>query len=362
MIQSIQMLRFAAALWVAAYHALQSGWLQSLPMWIQTIFGGGYAGVDIFFVISGFIMALSTTRSPAGVRSAVQFALTRFSRIYTAWWPVMLVSLITLSSLGALPSPLNLWSSALLYPSNFSQHIINVIWTLVYELYFYLLVAISLLLTPSWRGRFLGLFAAAITGLVLYYWCTDRYLPSAFARATPLVWFYAAPLVLEFFAGYFLYFLVQRWPQQSAYWWWQACGLLTCVAVYMAWYQSPNTPGMTGFFHWPERTLWIGSAAVALVGATLFSPVPRGRMMQSLICFGDYSFAIYLLHPLVLALAGSGLAALAWQPSSAIAAMWTGTVLLIALVTLSALYYRYIEHPIYQACRRKIGQWLAPRS
>ena len=48
MIQSIQMLRFAAALWVAAYHALQSGWLQPLPMWIQTIFGGGYAGVDIF--------------------------------------------------------------------------------------------------------------------------------------------------------------------------------------------------------------------------------------------------------------------------------------------------------------------------
>lgn len=359
MIQSIQMLRFAAAMWVAVYHAQLWGWFPHAPSWFQAIAAGGYAGVDIFFVISGVIMALGTARSAHGIRAASQFALTRFGRIYTGWWPVMGISLLALVAIGNLPADVNLLSSALLYPSNFSLHISNVIWTLVYELYFYLLVAASLLLAPPWRQRAMAALAGGIAVMVLHFWVTGRYAPDAFDRATLLLWFYAAPLVLEFFAGYFLYLLVQRFPRQHWGWWLVAAAVLAGMAAYVAWFHSSHAPGMSGFFHWPERALWAGSAAVALVGAALLAPVPRSPGLQSLQHglgrLGDYSFAIYLLHPLVLLLAGRALQALGWQ---ALPRAGAAVAVLLLLVAFAALYHHSIERPLYQACRRQIARWL----
>jgi len=361
MIQSIQMLRFAAAMWVAVYHAQLWGWFPHAPSWLQAIAAGGYAGVDIFFVISGVIMALGTARSAHGIRAASQFALTRFGRIYTGWWPVMGISLLALVAIGSLPADVNLLSSALLYPSNFSLHISNMIWTLVYELYFYLLVAASLLLAPPWRQRAMAALAGGIAVMVLHFWVTGRYAPGAFDRATLLLWFYAAPLVLEFFAGYFLYLLVQRFPRQHWGWWLLAAAVLAGMAAYVAWFHSPHAPGMSGFFHWPERALWAGSAAVALVGAALLASVPRSPGLQSLQHglgrLGDYSFAIYLLHPLVFVLAGRALQALGWQ---ALPRAGAAVAVLLLLVAFAALYHHSIERPLYQACRRQIARWLGP--
>ncbi|MBB6577691.1 peptidoglycan/LPS O-acetylase OafA/YrhL [Comamonas odontotermitis] len=361
MIQTIQMLRFAAAMWVAVYHAQLWGWFPHAPQWLQTIAAGGYAGVDIFFVISGVIMALGTVRSAPGIRTASQFALVRFGRIYTGWWPVMGISLLALTAIGSLPANVDLLPSALLYPSNFSLHISNVIWTLVYELYFYLLVAAGLLLAPPWRQRAMAALAGGIAVLVFYFWCTGRYAPSAFDRATPLVWFYAAPLVLEFFAGYFLYLLVQRLGRQHWGWWLLAAAVLAGMAAYVARFHSPHAPGMSGFFHWPERALWVGSAAVALVGAALLAPLPRSRRLRSLqhrlACLGDYSFAIYLLHPLVFVLADRALQALGWQ---ALPRAGAAVAVLLLLATLAALYHHAIERPLYQAYRRQIARWLGP--
>ena len=359
MIQTIQLLRFVAALWVAVFHAQHWGYFPQLPGWLQAIAAGGYAGVDIFFVISGAIMALSTQHSPPGPRSAGQFVLTRFARIYTGWWPVMALSIAALSALALLPAQTNLLASALLYPSNFSLHISNVIWTLVYELYFYLLVGASLLLPRRWRVPAMTTLAAAMLVWVLYCWALGRYEPSAFGQATLLLWFFAAPLVLEFFAGYLLFHWLQRHPRQHWGAWLLAAAVLAGAAVYMAWFHSPNAPGMAGFFHWPERALWAGSAATALLGAALLAPAPQWRSVQWLSRLGDYSFAIYLIHPLLLVLAARGLQALGWphQPS-----MLATLGVLLLLVASSALYYHAIEHPLYQASRRLIARGLAPKT
>lgn len=354
MIQSIQILRFAAALWVALYHAQSFSFFPHLPAWLRAVAGGGFAGVDIFFVVSGVIMALATKDLSGGVRPTAQFLATRFARIYTGWWPAMLLYLAGLHAIGALPGEVNLLSSALLYPANFSHHINAVIWTLVYELYFYLLIGASLLLPLRWRNRALAAWAVTIALLVLYYAATGRYRPDMFSQATPLVWFYAAPLVLEFFGGYFLYRFVQRHPQQRWYGWLLASALLCAGAVYYSHTASLHAPGIVGFFHWPERALLIGAASCALVAAALLAPLPDGRMLRFLARLGDYSFAIYLLHLLVFQLAQRALASLAPELSHR-SGQLLGVLLLLTL--LSALYYHAIEHPIYQTCRRRIARW-----
>lgn len=326
MIQSIQILRFAAALWVALYHARTYSFFPELPGWLRAIAEGGFVGVDIFFVISGVIMALATSNTPTGLRPSAQFVATRFARIYTGWWPAMLLYVVGLQALGAMPPDVNLLSSALLYPANFSLHINAVIWTLVYELYFYLVIGASLLLPKLWRDRALAGWAMVIVALVLYYAATGRYRPDMFSQATPLVWFYAAPLVLEFFAGYFMYRFLQRYPQQRWYAWLLASALL------------------------------VGSATTALVAAALLLPTPQHRAWQLLARLGDYSFAIYLLHLLLFQVVQRATTSLALDiPHRSLSLL----LVLAVLVALSALYYHAIEHPLYQACRRAIARWVA---
>ncbi len=358
MIQSIQILRFAAALWVALYHARNYRFFPELPPWLRAIADGGFVGVDIFFVVSGVIMALATTHTATGLRPSAQFVATRFARIYTGWWPAMLLYAAGLQALGTMPPDVHLLSSALLYPANFSLHINAVIWTLVYELYFYLLIGASLLLAKPWRDRALALWALVIAVLVLYYAATGRYRPDMFSQATPLVWFYAAPLVLEFFAGYFLYRWLQRRPQQHWWAWLLASALLCAAAVYYSVTATLYAPGIVGFFHWPERALLVGAAATALVGAALLLPVPRHAAWRLLAKLGDYAFAIYLLHLLMFQLAQHSITSMALEiPHRAFSLL----LVLAALVALSALYYHAIEHPIYQACRRAIARWAAPK-
>jgi peptidoglycan/LPS O-acetylase OafA/YrhL len=358
MIQSIQILRFAAALWVALYHARTYSFFPELPAWLRAIAEGGFVGVDIFFVISGVIMALATTNTPTGLRPSAQFVATRFARIYTGWWPAMLLYVVGLQALGAMPADVNLLSSALLYPANFSLHINAVIWTLVYELYFYLLIGASVLLPKPWRDRALAAWAVAIIALVLYYAATSRYRPAMFAQATPLVWFYAAPLVLEFFAGYFMYRWLQRHPQQRWYAWLLASALLCTIAVYYSLTATLYAPGVVGFFHWPERALLVGAAATALVGAALLLPAPQNRAWRLLTQLGDYAFAIYLLHLLVFQLVQRAITSTALEISHRSLSL---LLVLVVLVALSALYYHAIEHPIYQACRRAIARWTATK-
>lgn len=358
MIQSIQLLRFAAALWVALYHAQSFSFFPQLPAWLRAVAGGGFAGVDIFFVISGVIMALATQNLRGGARQSAQFLATRFARIYTGWWPALLLYFVGLYALGALPADVNLLSSALLYPANFSHHINAVIWTLVYELYFYLLIAASLLLPLRWRNRALAAWTLVIALLVLYYAASGRYQPEMFSQATQLVWFYAAPLVLEFFGGYFLYRLLQRHPQQRWYWWLLASALLCAAAVYYSHTATLHAPGIVGFFHWADRALLIGTAACALVAAALLAPLPNSPALRWLARLGDYSFAIYLLHLLVFQLVQRALASLA--PDLPYRSLQLLAVLLL-LTALSALYFHAVEHPIYQACRRRIARWAAPK-
>lgn len=352
----IQILRLFAALWVALYHAQNFSFYPQLPRWLQTVAQGGYAGVDIFFVISGVIMALVTSGSPQGAKPAAQFVLTRFARIYTGWWPAMLLFYVALGAIGALPGNVNLVASALLYPSNFSLHISSVIWTLVFELYFYLLIGASLLLPKRWRDPALAMLAFVIFVTVLVNWGSGAFTPEAFGRATMVTWFFAGPLVLEFFAGYFVYRLIRRSPLQDWRPWAAICLALITMAAYASWQWVPQDHNLAEFYYWPERAFFIGLAACALVGTAILAPLPQQRSLQWLAKLGDYSFAIYLLHLLLYQVLQKLLAGT--DPSQTQRLLLLPTAML-ALLSASALYYCFIEHPIYQACRLRISKWLS---
>ena len=106
----------------------------------------GLAGVDMFFVLSGFIMVAVAGRNIGPIR----FLWRRAARIYPTYW---LVSLAVLALAIVAPAlvdssviaPISLWRSFLLVPGE-TVPLLAVGWTLVHEMYFYLVFAIFLAL------------------------------------------------------------------------------------------------------------------------------------------------------------------------------------------------------------------------
>jgi len=84
-IESIQALRGIAALAVAMLHLAGLQTLGGLRCGTG-LFGYGWMGVDIFFVISGFIMVWVTQNIDASPKTARRFLMQRIVRIYPLWW------------------------------------------------------------------------------------------------------------------------------------------------------------------------------------------------------------------------------------------------------------------------------------
>jgi len=175
---NIEALRFFAALWVVAAHS--AGYVKhysGLAVPGNSFFGAGGFGVDLFFVISGFVIGLSQIQNRKGFRD---FALARLIRIVPAYWVVTistaLVAVLAISAgfkseaFEGMSWP---WLAASLgFISQFFYDrgpLVYQGWTLEYELFFYACVALGIWLFRNPRiqlgfGLFLVAFAIAFWG------------------------------------------------------------------------------------------------------------------------------------------------------------------------------------------------------
>lgn len=152
----------------------------------------GIAGVDFFFVLSGFIMAAVAGRQA----TAGRFLWNRATRIYPSYWAVTLIVLIVASVRpdmvnASVHGEISLWRSFALFPSD-SAPLLAVGWTLIYEVYFYLVFAGILALRIS--------VGSGLAAWVACYAAMGAFMPTQM-RAYPLVHLVTDPLNLEFIAG-----------------------------------------------------------------------------------------------------------------------------------------------------------------
>src|SRR5688572_27360115 len=124
---SLQLLRFIAAMLVLLFH------LRLDP--------SGYKGVDVFFVISGFVMYYSAylLKKP----KAYVFIINRLTKIFLLYW----IALIFLFFVQPFNIDKNFLKTFLLIPGHHS--VIGVSWSLSYELYFYFIFALLVYLVPA---------------------------------------------------------------------------------------------------------------------------------------------------------------------------------------------------------------------
>jgi exopolysaccharide production protein ExoZ len=204
----VQALRAIAAGLVVVHHSITTwlDWVVHRPGAHQ--WGNGAAGVDIFFTISGFVMAISLPGLAGKSNKARVFLWRRVTRIVPLYWGATTLKLLLLKfrpAGGAGAPVLTPWrviASYFFIPArNWRGEIFPIIdagWTLNYEIFFYLLFATALALNIS-PLAFLTpcLTAIALLGMVR---------PAGWPDATSL----ASPLVLEFLYGVILAHFVMR--------------------------------------------------------------------------------------------------------------------------------------------------------
>ncbi|WP_167480946.1 acyltransferase family protein [Mesorhizobium waimense] len=149
---TIDILRIFAAILVLLNHFATFGWETASVVegdqvafgFLSAFAGLGAVGVEIFFVISGFVIAMSAS-GDGGLSQALRFTRIRAIRILPALWLSALVSLIARACYGEDLTLLlmDFCRSVILSPKG--PYIDGVVWSLVVEAIFYFLVAIAIL-------------------------------------------------------------------------------------------------------------------------------------------------------------------------------------------------------------------------
>ncbi len=344
--RGIQALRAVAALAVVFGHSLNS--FQRLNARMPTSIGEfqGAMGVDVFFVISGFVMTISSPRLLTRAHPVRLFLARRLLRIAPLYWLLTLAKLVALAiapSMGVhgRPSAWNAIASFLFIPSRNAQGeirpVLSLGWTLNFEMAFYLLFASAL---PA-RRHLLRVLALLVSALALIGFVR----PSTWPAWTSL----ADPIVLEFLAGAGIARLAQRraLPPPAA----AAALLLTGVAGLLV---VPAGASLVA-----ARFFWWGlPASLIVLGVVALETPLRRHLPRWALLLGSASYAIYLIQSFVF----PPIDLLADHLHGALSRLTPGErgIGMIALSLLLTLFagvvvHRIVEQPIVDWLKRQFG-------
>jgi len=300
-----------------------------------TIYGN--AGVDLFFLISGFIMVYVTSNRDRGVKPAFEFLFSRACRIYPLYWIVTLavfaVALIRPDMVFSTRDidPV-LWKSFMLVP-DLTPPLLLVGWTLIFEMYFYLVFSLLMFFKRTWvfpglilwvtticAGRLFGLHGTGPIGEVLF-----------------------NPFVFEFFVGAAVaYFLLVK-PDTVGRIFTPKKSFLIGVLISLLWgvviwalNEFPNTIALrVSVFTLPAALTILYAASRDHSNLSIWKP---------LIVLGNWSYALYLTHILSIAVIGR-----VWKKfigQSPIDNLIALTLMAAFSIGVAGLTFKLIERPI----------------
>ncbi len=349
----LQSLRAIAAIMVAAFHTfLSQGKYFTVGGLLPRGCIAGEAGVDLFFVISGFIMMHITPDAHRSWRDQAAFLFRRFARIYPPYWAVALPLLVVWMwnphlINGYANNRVDVMGTFLLCPSS-GPTVLSVAWTLGYELSYY--VTASFIFYYAGRRRFaivLLWITFILGGIVL----------GDHVYVTPWMDTILHPLTLEFIAGMLLaHFLKSGLPRVHPF---VAAALVAGAASVMyAWGQRHGTyasdPGS------PLRPVFYGVPSLIIVWMMVQMDLQGNwRWLARLAPVGERSYDIYLVHLPVIFLVYHGVCWL--LPNSPLLA---STLVIVGIVgavgVASDCLHRWVEKPSHHFARR-FADWIRGR-
>lgn len=339
---NIQALRAAAALLVVFVHLRDLEGKYSPDQILPKIFSLGIVGVDLFFVVSGFIMIYVCWGLERGGRTAGVFLLARAARIYPVYWliagGVFAAWKLNPELINFDPQKSSLWRSIFLIP-DYNAPMLKVAWTLIHELYFYLVFSLCLFLPRRFWIGFLSLWAALI-------WGANQ---SGLCPITPIWRLVTNPVNLEFYFGALIGWAYVRGGGKTNQFGKSALiaglGLMISAMIYHSYFAAdiyPNYGARTVIFGLPAALILHGLVQIERSGIGASPSLARA---------GDWSYALYLAH--IPALSGLFLLwSRAANGGSALDNLVVMPLFLVITIALSAAIWIAFERPLLRASRR----------
>ena len=346
-ILTIQYLRAIAALLVVFYHHVNT----LRDTYAPTIghFEVGAFGVDIFFVISGFIMWSISEARPT---SPGDFMLRRIIRIVPVYWAFTLIAAFVSTNNGisiAMPDDIVRLLCSLFFIPQWNAEYPHLVaptllvgWTLNLEMVFYALFAGALFLKPAWRLPALCavLFLMGAARLVIG------------LSPHPAINLYSSSVILEFGFGVLLAEtyrkdLAARITALST-----AAGWAIPIGLIIAAIGILNLQEALP----PVRALYWGLPALMIVAAGLFlEPLIAHRPVRLFKFLGDASYSIYLSHLMAMAF-GQKLIGATIGAAAPLLALFGEVVFAAAF---GGLAYLFLEKPLTEIVKRLVAGDLA---
>jgi exopolysaccharide production protein ExoZ len=361
-IAPIQALRGIAAAMVVLWHAsryLPSNGPGSIAQFLQP---GAAMGVDLFFLISGFIMVHTTRDSDGSPAYVAGFLVKRIARIWPLWAIALAVAIVIQMDPGFITEPAKrIWSLRSLVflptpgvtadvPPIFGAPVLGVGWTLNYEMYFYAFFGASMLFG---RWRWAALFAWVVATVLLLpllggrlaglrdwwdFFSCDRYYhyPIHYLNLV------SSPLILLFVVGALIGLLYHaRLPPLRSRMLPAALAGIVVLLVAMQF--------VFAFRPYHGVLQWGLSLIPLLLACALASKWVEIAVPAWLRYLGDISFSLYLWHPIMLAIV---FAAFRGHGQSR-GMMWIAIVVaVVAAFAIAAVSHRFIERGLSDSLRR----------
>ncbi len=338
-VMNIQVLRGIAAMMVVVHHAI--GQIPGIEKTFVGLFGHANvwaSGVDIFFLISGFVIALTIAKPKLSV---TDFITGRIARIVPLYWVFTL-----LLAAGALLVPSALKTTQITTPTllkslffiphtnlTFTDQIWPILvpgWSLNYEMFFYAVVAV---------------------GLVAYRECLLSYLTTIFVTLVaiglvsrfkaPIAVTYVDPLMLLFLFGTVLAAAHQRGIFARHAW------LTWCLLVGVLVLAGPQLSAKAGM----ETVQVFAGCTLIVTGALALEGQGRALTARLPLLLGDASYSIYLSHLFVLGAVRALWGKLHLPDTGPVAMTLYFAVALLACATAGIIIYRTLEQPLLTAAR-----------
>lgn len=346
-ITSLQALRACAALLVVLYHMGLSDY-QTRNAYFIHFFNFGFSGVDIFFVLSGFIIYYSTTKNPK--MTALEFLLRRFIRIFPIYWVAIIATLGAYLISLAYPSLLS--SHQLIYDTIKTGNVLFILnslfllpfthppllavsWTLSFEILFYLLFGIFFFNSKKMLLIALLLWVSICFLLMLTY--PINFFSESSGPFLPVF----NPIVSEFLFGCLVAIFAIK--KNHAY---SKIALILGIIFF----------GVSIFVHaggnvYSEFSYGIPAAFIIYGFSGLTFNISRFYTY-----LGDASYSIYIFHvPLLSALGKS--AFLFKELGNTMASI----LIFVIIVSVSCFIHSYIENPLLAFFRKKFHPVMSKR-
>jgi peptidoglycan/LPS O-acetylase OafA/YrhL len=350
-LDSIQALRAFAATSVVIHHVFLENTIGSLrsPTQVippQSLVEMGAIGVDVFFVISGFLMTYISEPYFSRKRSAGDFLLQRLIRIWPPYALVTIVACIVAYHRGW-PFDLRPYRLAsFLFIPSFDQSgrlqpIVGPGWTLNYEMLFYVCFAITILL-----GR--GQALLKLAGIITLLFVAGSLAPAGGVFHT----FFGDPILFEFVAGAAIGFALKNGrmqPRHGLVWIAAAAALLALLFAL----------GLRGTETYQRLLAWGLPSAMVFIGFVALEE--QVTWPRSVLFLGNASYSIYLTHILVIY-------PFAWHILRYSRMFGNEGIIAVSLVTAGAavvagcVFYVLVERPLLRACQRLCNGFVARRT